>query len=173
MRWRLPFLLLFLACVGMIAFALYHQYVNWVMPCLMCVYQRLAVIAYGLVALLATSWLPRSRTGVALIGVLASAAALFGAATAAWNIRLQYGPADPSLVCGSSLPFPIDLNAPGWPEWFVALIRPVGDCSQIDFTLFGVSMPIWTLLTCIGLLAVTFVLCRLRWRELAPWGERA
>jgi len=173
MRWRLPFLLLFLACAGMIAFALYHQYVNWVMPCLMCVYQRLAVIAYGLVALLAVFWRPGTRSGVVLVGLLAGSAALFGASAAAWNIRLQYGPADPSLACGSSLPFPIDLNAPGWPEWFVALIRPVGDCSQVDFTLFGVSVPILMLLTCVALLLITLMLCRLRWRELAPWGKRA
>ncbi|GAA5785229.1 disulfide bond formation protein B [Chitiniphilus shinanonensis] len=165
-HWRLWFLVLFLACCGMIGFAMYHQIYNWVMPCLMCVYQRLAVIVFGLLSLLAVFWKPGSRRGVMVLGTLLSLATLGGAASAIWNLRLQYGPADPNLACASSLPFPIDLNDPDWPHWLVALIRPVGSCSSVDFTLFGITMPALVLVTMLVLLGLTYALCARRNREL-------
>ncbi|UXY14262.1 disulfide bond formation protein B [Chitiniphilus purpureus] len=169
-RWRLGFLVLFLACAGMLAFALYHQVYHWVMPCLMCVYQRLAVIAYGLLALLAVAWRPRSRAGLLLLGGSLAGSALFGAWAAALNLQLQYGPPDPTAACAASLPFPIDLNDPAWPAWFAMLIRPVGDCSAVDFTLFGVSVPLWVMLAMSGMLIAAIWLCMLRWRGLG--GQR-
>ncbi|MBM3114851.1 disulfide bond formation protein B [Jeongeupia naejangsanensis] len=162
--WRTGFLLIFIACAGMIGFALYHQIYNWVMPCLMCVYQRLAIIIVGLLALLAAVWQPNSKGGVKLLGGLIILAASAGAMAAIWNLRLQYGPVDPSVVCAASLPFPIDLNQA--PAWVGTLIRPVGDCSAIDFKLFGVTMPAWVLLTCLGLIAVTVGLCSARCAEI-------
>ncbi|TJZ76300.1 disulfide bond formation protein B [Chitiniphilus eburneus] len=165
-RWRLWFLVLFLACCGMVGFAMYHQIYNWVMPCLMCIYQRLAVIAFGLLSLLAVFWKPASRRGVIILGSLLGLSALAGAASAVWNLRLQYGTPDPNLACASSLPFPIDLNDPGWPGWLVALIRPVGSCTSVDFTLLGLSMPLLVLFTMLVLLGLTFALSARRWREL-------
>ncbi|XZG71824.1 disulfide bond formation protein B [Chitinibacteraceae bacterium HSL-7] len=152
MSWRLSYLLLFLACVGMIAFALYHQYVHWLMPCLMCIYQRLAITLFGLLSLLCVFWQPKTRGGVRFMTTLLSLSALGGAAAAAWNVRLQFGPSDPSLACAATLPFPVDLNT--WPSWAASFVRPVGDCSVVDFTVFGVSMPVWVLLTCLALVVV-------------------
>ncbi|AOX99586.1 disulfide bond formation protein B [Jeongeupia sp. USM3] len=162
--WRTGFLLIFIACAAMIGFALYHQIYNWVMPCLMCVYQRLAILVVGLLALLAAVWRPNSKAGVKLLGGLMIAVASAGALAAIWNLRLQYGPADPSVTCAASLPFPIDLNQ--MPAWIGTLVRPVGDCSAVDFTLFGVTMPVWVLLTCLGLIAVIIGLCSARCAEI-------
>lgn len=166
MRWRLGFFGIFLFCVGSIAFALYHQYYNWLMPCLMCVYERMAVIAVGLFALLAAAIAPNSRIGVivACDGIIISA--LVGVGVAVRHVLMQYGPPDPVASCAASLPFPIDLNDSFWPGWFSALIRPIGDCAAIDFTVFGVSMPIWLVLSFTGLIAVTLGLAIWRWREL-------
>ncbi|BCL75663.1 disulfide bond formation protein B [Jeongeupia sp. HS-3] len=162
--WRTGFLLIFVACVAMIGFAMYHQIYNWVMPCLMCVYQRLAILFIGVLALLAAVWRPERRSSVKLVGGLIILAASAGAVAAIWNLRLQYGPVDPGISCAAALPFPIDLNR--WPAWLGALIRPVGDCSAVDFKLFGVSMPVWVLLTCLGLIAVTVSLCSARLAEI-------
>ncbi|WP_035051942.1 disulfide bond formation protein B [Andreprevotia chitinilytica] len=165
LRWRVFFFCLFLACAGMIGFAMYHQIYNWVMPCLLCVYQRIGVIAIGLLALIAAIWKPGSRAGVGIIGTLIGIAALYTAGMAAWNLRLQYGPPDPSVACASSLPFPIDLNA--WPAWVGMLIRPVGDCSQINFSLFGVSVPVWMLLAALAIAGFTAWACVRYCREIA------
>ncbi|KAF0815072.1 Disulfide bond formation protein B [Andreprevotia sp. IGB-42] len=166
LRWRAGFFALALACAGMIGYALYEQYYNFLMPCLMCIYQRIAIISYGFIALLAAVWLPKTRGGVYVLGALASIASLGGAFAAAKHVLLQYGPKDVTVSCAPSLPFPINLNDPFWPSWFAALIRPVGECSNIDLTVLGLSMPVWVLLACFGLFVAAIVLCALRVREL-------
>jgi disulfide bond formation protein DsbB len=46
-------LLGFIACAAMMAYALYVEYVLLLMPCPLCVLQRLAVISLGIVFLVA------------------------------------------------------------------------------------------------------------------------
>lgn len=166
MRWRLGFAALFLACAGAIAFALYHQIYQWLMPCLMCVYERIAFIVIGFIALFAVAFVPKSRIGVLVQCDLIVTAALVGAGVSIYHVMLQYSPLKSDLSCASSLPFPINLNDPFWPQWFAALIRPVGDCSTVDFMVFGVSAPIWLIVTFAGIAVFTVWMGVLRWREL-------
>ena len=139
-RWRVGFFALFLVCVGMLGFALYHQFYQWLMPCLLCVYERMIVIILGLLSLLAVIWQPATRRGVLIFSSLYALIALWGAGITVWHLLIQFGPKESAVSCASSLPFPIDLNA--LPTWISAVIRPVGDCSVVDFTLFGMSMPL-------------------------------
>ncbi len=164
MRWRLGFFCMFLFCAGGVAFALYHQFFNWIMPCLMCVYERMVFIGVGLLALLFTLFAPRGRVGVALATGSVSIVSLLGVGVASRHLLMQYGPPDPTASCAASLPFPINLNDPFWPQWLGALIRPVGDCSQVDFVLFGVSMPVWALLSYLGFFVAAVYLGCWRWR---------
>ena len=48
----------FLACAGMMGFALYAQYVLILEPCPLCVFQRIATISLGIVFLLAAGQNP-------------------------------------------------------------------------------------------------------------------
>lgn len=164
MRWRLGFLGVFLFCAAAMAFALYEQFYNWVMPCLMCVYERMAITATGLLALLLVLWRPKAKMGIVLASSLLLASALTGVGVALRHLFMQYGPPDPVASCAAMLPFPINLNDPFWPRWLGALIRPVGDCSQIDFELLGLTMPAWVLLACFGIVGVTLYLARWQWR---------
>ncbi|WP_273428602.1 disulfide bond formation protein B [Chitinibacter tainanensis] len=163
-RWRFGFALVFLACAGMIGFALYHQFYQWLMPCLYCVYERIGIIVTGLLALVAAIFPPKTRAGVyTQTGLLTVAAGV----TAAVGIRhtwYQYTPRDPSALCPSSLPFPIDLNA--LPGWLASVIRPVGDCGNIDFTLFGITMPAWVAVAGIAIVVWSWSLCRHQLNEI-------
>lgn len=163
-RWRLGFLVLFLACAGMMGFALYHQFYQWLMPCLMCVYERIAIIGFGLFALLAALIPAKTRAGVYIYTAVLSLWGGFGAVTGLRHTWMQYGPKDPTVTCASSLPFPIDLNA--LPGWLAAVIRPVGDCANIDFLLLGVTMPIWIVLASLGLIGATWYLARCQLAEI-------
>lgn len=167
MRWRLGFFAIFLFCVASIAYALYHQFYHWIMPCLQCVYERMAIVAVGVFALLAAVWRPRSRAGIIVACDLVLTSALVGAGVAVRHLMLQYGPPDPAASCDATLPFPINLNDPFWPRWLGALIRPVGDCSQVDFVLLGLSMPAWVLVACLGIGLVTVWLGIGHWREVS------
>lgn len=165
-HWRLGFLAIFLFCAGSIAFALYHQFYHWLMPCLMCVYERLSMIGIGLLALLVFIFPAKGRWGILLRSGTVSLMALLGAGVATRHLIMQYGPPDPIASCASSLPFPINLNDPFWPEWFTAIIRPVGDCSVIDFKMFGLSMPIWVLLSCLGIALFSVLLAYCQWQQI-------
>jgi protein dithiol:quinone oxidoreductase len=167
-RWRVGFFALFLVCVGMLGFALYHQFYQWLMPCLLCVYERMIVIVLGLLSLLAVIWQPATRRGVLIFSGFYALIALWGAGITVWHLLIQFGPKESAVSCASSLPFPIDLNA--LPSWISAVIRPVGDCSVVDFTLFGMSMPFWLLITFIAFLLPLSLLARNRLVEIRRRG---
>lgn len=167
MRWRLGFLAVFLFCLASIAFALYHQIYDWIMPCLQCVYERMVFIVIGFFSLLAVFWLPRGRGGVAVLSGSVLASALVGGGVAAKHLSLQYGHPDPAVSCAATLPFPINLNDPFWPKWLGMLIRPVGDCSQIDFVVLGLSMPVWVLLSCLAIAVLALCMGIMRWKQLS------
>lgn len=161
-NWRLCQFLILAACCGMLAYALYEQFYHWLMPCLMCIYQRMAVIGVGLMAAVGLAIKPKNRRAVWVISGLQALAALGGIYAAGKHTYLQYVPHDATVVCASSLPFPINFDAPGMPAWLASLLRPVGDCSQIDFSLLGLSMPVWVVLACAALVVFIVLLARAR-----------
>ncbi len=169
-HWRIGQLVLVLLCVGMMGYALYEQIYHYLMPCLMCVYQRIAVIGFGLASLLGLVWKPSSKTGVLGVAGLQTLAAAEGLYAAGKHIYLQYGPKLQEVSCAAGLPFPVDFNQPGLPEWIPMTFRPVGECNNIDFTLLGVSMPMWVLVGFIGMLAAAWLLSLARWKVLAKAG---
>jgi len=74
LRARLIYLAIFLACAGLMGFGLYLQHVENLEPCPLCILQRYAFIATGLVALIAAIHGP-GRLGRWLYSVLIVAAA--------------------------------------------------------------------------------------------------
>ncbi|MDK2126163.1 disulfide bond formation protein B [Parachitinimonas caeni] len=169
-HWRIGQLVLVLLCVGMMGYALYEQIYHYLMPCLMCIYQRIAVIGFGLASLLGLLWKPASKPGVAVVVSLQTLAAVEGFYAAGKHVWLQYGPKEAEAICTPNLPFPIDLRAPGMPEWAPTVFQPISECGNIDFTLLGVSMPVWVLVGFIGMLAAAWLLSLARWKALAKAG---
>ncbi|MDB5732689.1 MAG: disulfide bond formation protein [Variovorax sp.] len=136
---RRAWLLLCAACIGMLAFGLYLQHVVGLEPCPMCIVQRYALVLVALFAALAGA---SGRKGLQLAGgALALLAALGGAYTAARQSWLQWHP--PEVVsCGRDLygmieTFPLKRALP-------MIFRGGGDCSQIDWTLLGLSLANWS-----------------------------
>jgi len=71
----------FLACAGMMGYALYAEHVLMLMPCPLCVFQRLAVISMGMVFLLATLHNPAGwGRRIYAVGILLAAGAGVGVA---------------------------------------------------------------------------------------------
>jgi len=86
-------LLIFISCSALLGFALYKQHVDYVDPCPLCVFQRLAFLWMGGFALLAALHNP-ARTGQRVYAALVVVGALFGALIAGRHIWMQYLPAD-------------------------------------------------------------------------------
>ncbi|MGF6346997.1 disulfide bond formation protein DsbB [Variovorax sp. W2I14] len=149
--------LICLACVLMLAFGLYLQHVVGLEPCPMCIVQRYALVLVALFTGLAAIF--RSRPLQVTGGVLALVSAVGGAYTAASQSWLQWYP--PEVVsCGRDLygmieTFPLKRALP-------LIFRGGGDCSKVDWSLFGLTLANWSFVAFVvlSLLLITLLLRR-------------
>lgn len=138
----------FLACAGMMGFALYAQYVLLLDPCPLCVFQRVATIGLGIVFLLAFLHNP-GNLGSKIYGVLVTLTAGFGVGVASWHVRLQNMPKDEVPSCGPGFEYIMDNFA-----LFDALsliFQGSGECADVVWRMLGLSMPTWVIIGLGGL----------------------
>ncbi|PJK02314.1 disulfide bond formation protein B [Lysobacteraceae bacterium NML75-0749] len=150
LRWsfRSRYLAGFLACAGLLAYALYVQFVEGLMPCEFCILQRIAFAALGGVFLVGGLHAPKAKAGRRVYTGLASLAALAGAVVAGRHLWVQLFP--PEIpTCGAGLEFRVAQQ--GWLGAIQKVLTASGDCSMIDWTFLGLGMPGWTLLWYLGL----------------------
>jgi disulfide bond formation protein DsbB len=138
----------FLACAGGIAFALYLQYGRGLEPCPMCIFQRIAMIAAGLVFLVAMLHGPQAR-GRTVYAVLAALAAATGAGIAGRQVWLQSLPADQVPACGPSLDYLLHMLPVT--KVITMVLKGDGSCAKIEGVWLGITLPGWTLITFIAL----------------------
>lgn len=144
LRWsfRSQCLSAFLACALLIGFAIYSQLQWGLEPCPLCIFQRLAFAALGLVFLVAGLHAPRAAGGRRVYGVLGFLAAAVGMGIAGRHVWLQVNP-PPIPGCGPPLEFMRETMST------TNVIRRVltgsGDCGNVDWTFLGLSMPAWSL----------------------------
>lgn len=143
------FFLAFIGCVLLMAAALYLEHVVGLEPCPMCVLQRICVVLFGVVCLIAAIHGPGS-VGRRVYAVLALLFASAGAATAGRQIWLQSVPADQLEACLPGLEYMIE--AFPLQEIVSKVFRGTADCAEVNWTLFGMSIPEWSLLGFIGML---------------------
>ena len=141
LRARLIYLAIFLACAGLMGFGLYLQHVENLEPCPLCILQRYAFIATGLVALIAAIHGP-GRLGRWLYSVLIVVAAGSGAIVAGRQSWLQHYPPK-VLDCGPDLAYMID-------SFPIAQVLPKvfkgeGDCAKVAWKFLGLSIQEWAL----------------------------
>ena len=132
----------------MMGFALYAQHVLMLDPCPLCVFQRIAVIALGIVFLVAfihrsASW---GRYVYALLFLIAGS---FGAAVAARHVWIQSLPADQVPACGPSLDYMLDTFPLA--EVLKKVFVGSGECAEVVWQFLGLSMPAWVLVWCVAL----------------------
>ena len=145
---RSLFLIAFLGCVAIMGGALYLEYVLDQQPCPLCIIQRVCVIIFGVVCLLAAVHGP-GRGGQRGYAGLAGLAALVGAGTAGRQVWLQSLPADELPACLPS--FDYMLEALPFKEIIRLVLHGSADCAEVNWTLLGMSIPEWSLLTFIGM----------------------
>lgn len=138
----------FLGCLAGLGFALYLEHFQGLEPCPMCIFQRVAMLATGLVFLLAGLHGPRrgGRGFYAFLALLTSSAGAFVAGRHVW---LQSLPADQVPACGPTLDYLMDVMP--FAEVLSTVLRGDGNCAVIDAAWLGISLPGWTLIAFIGL----------------------
>ncbi len=131
------------ACVGLMAYALFSQYVLGLEPCPLCIFQRVAVISMGVVFLVAAIHAP-GLVGRRVYGVLLALAAAGGAIVAGRHVWLQNLPPDQVPTCGPGLDFM--LEAFPFTEMLTTVFSGSGECAEVDWAFVGLSMPAWVLI---------------------------
>jgi disulfide bond formation protein DsbB len=147
LRWsfRAQFLLGAAACTALLGFAILVQLQGGLIPCPLCIFQRIAFAALGVVFLIGGLHAPRGQVGRRVYGVLALLAAAIGIGIAGRHVWIQHLPPDQVPSCGPGLDYMRELMP------MTSVIRKVltgsGECAKVDWTLLGMSMPEWSLLS--------------------------
>src|SRR5690606_36649389 len=129
------------------------QEIDELHPCPLCITQRIFIIAVGVLALLACVHNP-GKTGVRLYAVLQGLAAVGGAVVAGRHLWIQSLPADQVPACGPGLQYIFD-NFP-FVEALSLLFAGDGSCAEVQL-FWGLPIPAWVLLACLGLLVVNIL----------------
>ncbi len=140
---RPVFLLLAISVIGLMGYGLYSQYALGLQPCPLCMTQRIFFCLVGALALLAFVHNP-ARLGRAVYGGLISLSALLGGAAAGRQIWLQHLPPEQVPACGPSLEYMLQTFPFG--EVLLTMIRGDGNCAEVVWQFWGLSMPGWALL---------------------------
>ena len=130
----------FLACALLIGYALYGEHDLGLPPCPLCIFQRVAVIALGIIFLIAVIHNP-GRTGARVYGVLGALAALAGIGISARHIWIQAQPPGSVAACGADLDYLMEIMP--LTEVVSKVLTGSGECGKVDWTLLGLSMPWW------------------------------
>lgn len=155
--WRRSFLLGAVVCAGLMGFALYAQYGLGLEPCPLCVLQRVAVIACGVVLLVGAIHNP-GRVGSAIYSLLLVLFAAWGAATAGRHVWLQTLPPDQVPACGAGLSYMLETMP--FMEVMATVFRGDGNCAVVEWRFLDLSMPGWTLVFFLTFAVVGLVLTR-------------
>jgi disulfide bond formation protein DsbB len=155
MSQRTIFLGGFLICAGLMAAALYFQYVEHLEPCPLCILQRLGVIGVGLI-LLAGGLHNPGKWGRRLYGALTVIAAAAGAGVAGRQVWIQHLPFDQQPGCSYDFAYMLDTFP--LTKTLKLVLEGTGDCAKINWTFLDLSMPAWTLIFFVGFVVLGLVL---------------
>lgn len=138
----------FLICTALIATALYFQHIAGLAPCPLCIFQRVAFIIVGIFLLGGFLHNPHGW-GRRVYGGVAAGVAVLGAAVAGRHVWLQNLPADQVPECGPGLAFMFE--AFPLQKALGMVLRGSGECAEVQWSLFGLSMPAWSLVWLVAL----------------------
>jgi disulfide bond formation protein DsbB len=133
-----------LACAGLMAYALYAQHVLGLEPCPLCIFQRVAVIAIGMVFALAALHAP-GATGRRVYSLFIVLAAAAGAGVAGRHLWLQTLPPERVPACGPGLDYMLE-SFP-FREMLETVLSGSGECAQVEWRFLGLAMPGWVLIS--------------------------
>ncbi len=152
---RSGYLLGFLASFGLVAFGLVIQVRNDLEPCPLCIFQRIAFLSTGVLFLLAALHNPQGMWR-RIHGGLQFVAAAAGAGIAIRHIWIQSHADEVMAECGAGVAylfehFPLR-------KFLQLVFKGTGECSTIDWTLLGFSIPQLSLVAFTGLAIYAVVL---------------
>ena len=148
---RSLFFLAFLAGALTLGASFYLEFGVSLRPCFLCQMQRGFLAAFALINLVATLHNPK-RSGSYLYGLASMGFALLGAIAAVRQVLLQNAAPDQAATCWPSLHYMIETLS-FW-QALQLIFKGTVDCVEINWTLFDLSLPEWSLLFFVGMLSL-------------------
>jgi protein dithiol:quinone oxidoreductase len=130
----------FLACCGLIAFALYLQMVDHLEPCPLCMMQRIVFGVLGFEFLVLLAHGPK-RVGIVVYGAVLALTSLTGLGLASRHVWLQWNPPD---INGCTAPLLFQLERFPWLSVVTKALQATGDCARVDWTFLTLSIAQWS-----------------------------
>ncbi len=139
---RVFFLLMAIGCTSLLGYGYYLEFYQDLLPCPMCIFQRLCYMAIIVIALAATVHGPARVMGMIYCVTVAIFAGL-GAGIAARQTWLQHLPPELVPECGPGLEFMLDM----YPllETIEKTLKGTGDCAEVSWTFLSFSIAEWSL----------------------------
>ena len=156
---RTGYLIGFAASFGLVALALYLQQKHHLEPCPLCISQRIAFMSLGVLFLIAALHNP-AATGRRIYGLLHFIAAGIGVVIASRHIWIQANPDKVMAECGAGFDY-IFGTFPMKKELDL-VFKGTGECSSIDWTLFGITIPQLSLICFVALVIYALWLATLK-----------
>ena len=128
----------FIASFGLVAYALFIQQRFNLEPCPLCIFQRITYMALGLLFLLAALHNP-GNLGRKVYGLLQFAATVTGAGIALRHMWIQANPDKVMAECGAGFDYIFETFP--LKRALDLVFKGTGECSSIDWTLFGLTIP--------------------------------
>ena len=146
---RQKYFLGFLFCSGLIGYALFAQFFLNLEPCPLCIFQRVSVIAMGIIFLACSLLEPKSNLAKFISSTLFVISGTFGVGVASRHVWLQNLPSDQVPGCGPGLDFMMSTFPIN--EVFEMVFNGSGECANVDWSFLYLVCPP-------GLLFVLFLL---------------
>jgi protein dithiol:quinone oxidoreductase len=137
MTTRFGYALGFLICAGLLAFALFLQYVQQQEPCPLCILQRIAFIDMAAVFAVAAIHAP-ARRGAIVYSTLIAIMAAMGGGIAGRQVWLQHLPPDKVPACGPGFDYMIERFP--LTEALPKIFAGSGECAEVGWRFLGLSI---------------------------------
>ncbi|MFH4416604.1 MAG: disulfide bond formation protein B [Neisseriaceae bacterium] len=158
---RVLIVVLFLSLIGILS-SFFLQYRLHYEPCPLCIFQRVALVITGFIALFLIG-LPTVRTAIGrcFAAAILLIPILFGIVSASRQIYLQHLPIDQVPACGPGLNFLVRNNS--WSTVLSKVFQGSGECATVD-KLGYLPLSIWSLLLLLLMATVIILSCCARER---------
>jgi disulfide bond formation protein DsbB len=122
---------------GLLCVALFMEYAMGLVPCPLCMMQRIWLVLVGILAYVSLAHSPRWG----IYPLLGAFCALVGSGFSLRQVWLQNLPKDQIPNCGPDLAYMIEYLPLS--DVLVAMTSGTGDCAEVSWSLLGLSIPAW------------------------------
>ena len=150
---RIFFISIFSICLALLSFGLYLEHFQKSLEaCPLCIFQRIAYILIGLIALIGATHNPKDLFLV-IYKFLIIITAITGALIAGRQVWLQHLPPELVPECGPGLDYM--LNVFPLSDAIKMILTGSGECAEVKWRFIGFSIAEWSLIMFIGITVAT------------------